>query len=109
MCHVSGSNDSCKEMLGEVDLHDFGQWKEHRMEDGDQIIGIYGLQNNLIRGIGFILMNMRPPTGFFERLKQSISCTKADSKLILEPREKVDEEEAPNLVSDDNERGSDAA
>ena len=56
-CHVD--SDEKSEILGDIDLHDYGNWKEHRMEEGDQIIGIYGLQNNLIRGIGFILMNMK--------------------------------------------------
>lgn len=40
-CHVEKSDKS--HLLGELDLHDYGNWKEHRMEDGDQIIGIYGL------------------------------------------------------------------
>ena len=86
-CHVD--SDEKSEILGDIDLHDYGTWKEHRMEEGDQIIGIYGLQNNLIRGIGFILMNMKPPSGFFEMLKNKVSCTSKD-KNIAEPRNKAE-------------------
>ena len=57
--HVDGDENS--KLLGELDLHDYGNWIEHRMEPGDQIIGIYGFSNNLIRSIGFIMMNMKPP------------------------------------------------
>ena len=45
------------ETLGHVDLHDSGVWKEHRLAPGDKIIGIHGLMNNVIRGLGFIIMN----------------------------------------------------
>ena len=74
--HVDKHENS--RILGELDLHSHGEWEEFRMEEGDQIIGIYGLQNNLIRGIGFILMNLKPSRGFFEKLKNRISSTMKD-------------------------------
>ena len=60
------TSEGTREVLGEIDLHEYGTWQEHYMEEGDQIIGIYGLQNNLIRGLGFILMNVQPSKGFIE-------------------------------------------
>ena len=35
MCYVSSPDSDKFEVLGFVDLHDYGTWKEHRMEPGD--------------------------------------------------------------------------
>lgn len=95
LCYVD--SDEKSKLLGDLDLHDYGTWTEHRMEEGDQIIGIYGLQNNLIRSIGFIMMNMKPPSGFFESLKQKISCNSNDNS-IKAPRPLLSKnEDEPNL------------
>ena len=42
---------------GVVDLHDYGDWEVFTVPDGYQIVGAYGVCNNLVRGLGFILFN----------------------------------------------------
>lgn len=71
------------EPLGLVDLHDFGAWQEHRLAPGEQIIGIHGLQNNLIRSLGFIIMNVRQFQGGDKLTNGSIlNCGQEDSMII---------------------------
>lgn len=49
--------DSASQIAGVVELHDYGDWESFAVEDGYQIVGVHGLSNNLIRGLGFILFN----------------------------------------------------
>ena len=44
-------------MAGAVDLHAYGDWEAYAVADGHQIVGVYGLCNNLVRGLGFVLFN----------------------------------------------------
>ena len=52
-------NGHGKNVIGSVELHDYGEWESHQVEDGYQIVGVQALCNNLIRGIGFVLYNER--------------------------------------------------
>lgn len=54
-------NAESNTVAGDVSLYDFGDWHEQVLHKGDWIIGMYGIKNNLIRGIGFILFNPNPP------------------------------------------------
>ena len=94
MFHIDESGKS--EILGLIDLHDFGTWQEHRLQPGDQIIGVYGIQNKLIRGIGFILVNMLPPEGYYDSPKRTsvLNCLSEDASVI-EPRLVQDSEQSP--------------
>ena len=84
LCYVDPSGHS--EALGLVDLHDFGEWEEHRLYPGDQIIGIYGLMNNLIRGLGFVIMNSGVDATKARVDKGSIlCCTGKESTNVVEP------------------------
>ena len=40
-CHVDSQTEK-SEVLGNLDLHDYGTWTDHFLEPGDQIIGMYG-------------------------------------------------------------------
>ena len=82
--------------MGFVDLHDYGSWEDHHLDPGDQIIGIYGLHNQLIRGIGFIMLNLRPSISFLEKLKRTVSCAHDDA-TITEPRPQGNAADEPNI------------
>lgn len=97
LVHVSSEGKTM--VMGDIDLHDYGTWHEHRMDEGDHIIGMYGLQNNLVRGLGFILMNVKPSQGFMETLKGRMTCLgDSDAATEAKPLKNADE---PNYVSDE--------
>ena len=51
------------DIIGAVDLYEFGNTEVLHVDDGLQIVGVHGLYNNLIRGIGFILYNPKYDKG----------------------------------------------
>ena len=51
----SGGGDD--QAIGVIDLHINGECEKLEIPDGYHIVGIHGLYDSLIRGIGFILHN----------------------------------------------------
>ena len=74
--------------MGEVNLHDYGEWDSFNLHPGDQVIGLYGLKNNLIRGLGFVLFNMNPPKLTELDMNDPVASSSTSSTVLpkLRPR-----------------------
>lgn len=96
LCYMDRSEQS--QVLADLNLHDFGSWCEHRMEEGDQIIGMYGLHNNLIRSIGFIMMNMKPPESFFNQLKSNVPSSSVVKKVSAAPSQALQDDNEEDIT-----------